>query len=82
MDIDYKEKPADGRTCSSSEGSECPQHVETQRCMSRVHVVAQRVGETSAHENCRRRIEEELKGTVKAEAAQMRLREYQDKAES
>ena len=31
-------------------------------------------------ESCRRRIEEELKGTAKAHAAKRRMKEYQDRA--
>ena len=48
--------------------------------MSPVHVVARGDGETRAHGNCRRQIEEELRGTVNAEASQRRVKEYQDKA--
>ena len=48
--------------------------------MSGVHVIAPRDCETSAYESCRRRIEEELKGTAKAHAATRRMKEYQDRA--
>ena len=45
-------------------------------CMSLLRGTARQ-----AHtENCRRRIEEELKGTEKADAATRRMKEYQDKA--
>ena len=49
--------------------------------MSGVHVIAPRDCETKAHtENCRRRIEEELKGAAKAHAATRRMKENQDRA--
>ena len=45
-------------------------------CMSLLRGTARQ-----AHtENCRRRLEEELKGTAKAHAATRRMKEYQDRA--
>ena len=45
-------------------------------CVSLLKVTARQ-----AHtEKCRNQIEEELRGAVKAEAAQRRVKEYQDKA--
>ena len=66
--------------------SECTFHVKMWRefgftvrcpgCMSLLRGTARQ-----AHtENCRRRIEEELKGTAKAHAATRRIKEYQDRA--
>ena len=84
MDKDYKEKleteerlPVPKRVYSTREDLEefgftarCP------GCMSLLKGSARQ-----AHtENCRRRIELELRGIAKAEAAQRRVKEYQDTA--
>ena len=84
MDKEYKEKPeaedhvpVPKRLCISRENlkefgftARCP------GCMSLLRETARQ-----AHtESCRRRIEEELKGTAKAHAATRRIKEYQDRA--
>ena len=84
MDKEYREKleaeehvPVPKRVYISRENLEefgftamCP------GCMSLLRGTARK-----AHtENCRRRIEDELKGTAKADAATRRMKEYQDRA--
>ena len=51
----------------------------TARC-PRVHVVAQGTARQAHTENCRRRMDEELRGIVQVEAAQRRVKEYQNQA--
>ena len=48
--------------------------------MSGVHVIAPRTARQAHTENCRRRIQEELKGSAKAHEATRRVKEYQDRA--
>ena len=83
MDKDCKEKlemeehvPVPKRVYKTSEDLEVFKF--TSRCRGRVSLLM--VTASKAHtENRRRRIEEELRTTVKAEAAQRRVKEYQDK---
>ena len=84
MDKEYKEKleaeehvPIPKRVCISRENLE--EFGFTARCPGCVSLL--RGTARQAHtESCRRRIEEELKGTAKAHAATRRMKEYQDRA--
>ena len=84
MDKEYKEQleaeehvPVPKRVYVSRENLE--EFGFTARCPGCVSLL--RGTARQAHtENCRRRIEEELKGTAKAHAATRRMKEYQDRA--
>ena len=84
MDKEYKEKleaeehlPVPKRVYISRENLE--EFGFTARCLgcTSMHWRTARQAHTV---NCRRRVEEELKGTAKAHAATRRMKEYQDRA--
>ena len=85
MNKEYKEKleaeehvPVPRRVCTSRENLE--EFGFTGRCHGCTSLLRGTARQQTQTESCRRRLEEELKGTAKAHAATRRMKEYQDRA--